>query len=94
MPQRLTLTDIADQAGVAYGLVYHYFDSKEEILNTLGIDPDEGLSRAVLRVVALVLAVLGLCLLLEVGQDLGLGEVEDVAPLDRMPPTGAGLRCW
>jgi AcrR family transcriptional regulator len=26
---------VADEAGVAYGLVYHYFDSKEEILNTL-----------------------------------------------------------
>jgi TetR/AcrR family transcriptional regulator, fatty acid metabolism regulator protein len=29
------VADIADEAGVAYGLVYHYFDSKEEILNTL-----------------------------------------------------------
>jgi TetR/AcrR family fatty acid metabolism transcriptional regulator len=29
------VSDIADEAGVAYGLVYHYFDSKEEILNTL-----------------------------------------------------------
>jgi TetR/AcrR family transcriptional regulator, fatty acid metabolism regulator protein len=26
---------VADEAGVAYGLVYHYFDSKEEILSTL-----------------------------------------------------------
>jgi TetR/AcrR family fatty acid metabolism transcriptional regulator len=26
---------VADEAGVAYGLVYHYFNSKEEILNTL-----------------------------------------------------------
>ena len=24
---------VADEAGVAYGLVYHYFESKEEILN-------------------------------------------------------------
>jgi TetR/AcrR family transcriptional regulator, fatty acid metabolism regulator protein len=29
------VADIADEAGVAYGLVYHYFSSKEEILNTL-----------------------------------------------------------
>jgi AcrR family transcriptional regulator len=29
------VSDIADEAGVAYGLVYHYFSSKEEILNTL-----------------------------------------------------------
>ena len=29
------VSDVADQAGVAYGLVYHYFGSKEEILNQL-----------------------------------------------------------
>ena len=29
------VSDIADEAGVAYGLVYHYFDSKDEVLNTL-----------------------------------------------------------
>jgi AcrR family transcriptional regulator len=29
------VSDVADEAGVAYGLVYHYFDSKEAILNTL-----------------------------------------------------------
>jgi AcrR family transcriptional regulator len=29
------VSDVADEAGVAYGLVYHYFNSKEEILNTL-----------------------------------------------------------
>ena len=27
------VSDVADEAGVAYGLVYHYFNSKEEILN-------------------------------------------------------------
>jgi TetR/AcrR family fatty acid metabolism transcriptional regulator len=32
---RCRVSDVADQAGVAYGLVYHYFQSKEEILNTL-----------------------------------------------------------
>jgi TetR/AcrR family fatty acid metabolism transcriptional regulator len=29
------VADIADEAGVAYGLVYHYFKSKDEVLNTL-----------------------------------------------------------
>lgn len=29
------VADIAREAGVAYGLVYHYFDSKEEMLNEL-----------------------------------------------------------
>ena len=29
------VSDIAREAGVAYGLVYHYFDSKEQILNEL-----------------------------------------------------------
>ena len=32
------VSDIADEAGVAYGLVYHYFKSKEEILNTLFLE--------------------------------------------------------
>jgi TetR/AcrR family transcriptional regulator, fatty acid metabolism regulator protein len=27
--------DIAEEAGVAYGLVYHYFDSKEEVLRSI-----------------------------------------------------------
>jgi AcrR family transcriptional regulator len=29
------VSDIADEAEVAYGLVYHYFSSKEEVLNEL-----------------------------------------------------------
>lgn len=29
------VSDIAEEAGVAYGLVYHYFRSKEEVLNEL-----------------------------------------------------------
>jgi TetR/AcrR family transcriptional regulator, fatty acid metabolism regulator protein len=29
------VADIADEAGVAYGLVYHYFRSKDEVLNEL-----------------------------------------------------------
>jgi AcrR family transcriptional regulator len=29
------VSDIADEAGVAYGLVYHYFHSKEQVLDTL-----------------------------------------------------------
>ncbi|MDQ6821515.1 MAG: TetR/AcrR family transcriptional regulator [Actinomycetota bacterium] len=32
------VADIADDAGVAYGLVYHYFSSKEEILDTLFLE--------------------------------------------------------
>jgi len=32
------VSDIADQAGVAYGLVYHYFSSKDEILDTLFLE--------------------------------------------------------
>lgn len=29
------VADIAREAGVAYGLVYHYFDSKEDVLNSI-----------------------------------------------------------
>src|SRR5215211_4307037 len=29
------VSDVAAEAGVAYGLVYHYFDSKEQMLNEL-----------------------------------------------------------
>jgi TetR/AcrR family transcriptional regulator, fatty acid metabolism regulator protein len=32
------VADIADEAGVAYGLVYHYFDSKDEVLDTLFLE--------------------------------------------------------
>ena len=32
------VSDVADEAGVAYGLVYHYFDSKEQILNELFLE--------------------------------------------------------
>ena len=32
------VSDIADEAGVAYGLVYHYFSSKEEILDTVFVE--------------------------------------------------------
>jgi TetR/AcrR family fatty acid metabolism transcriptional regulator len=32
------VSDIADEAGVAYGLVYHYFNSKDEVLNELFIE--------------------------------------------------------
>ncbi len=59
------VSDVADEAGVAYGLVYHYFDSKEEILNTLflerwqvmldaiaEIDAGDGDARAKLQAVA------------------------------------------
>jgi AcrR family transcriptional regulator len=32
------VSDVADEAGVAYGLVYHYFDSKDQILDTLFLE--------------------------------------------------------
>jgi TetR/AcrR family transcriptional regulator, fatty acid metabolism regulator protein len=32
------VADIADAAGAAYGLVYHYFSSKDEILDTLFLE--------------------------------------------------------
>jgi TetR/AcrR family fatty acid metabolism transcriptional regulator len=32
---RARVSDIAAEAGIAYGLVYHYFKNKEEILNTI-----------------------------------------------------------
>ena len=32
------VSDIADEAQVAYGLVYHYFGSKDEVLDTLFLE--------------------------------------------------------
>ena len=32
------VSDIADEAGVAYGLVYHYFASKDEVLDTMFLE--------------------------------------------------------
>ena len=32
------VSDIADEANVAYGLVYHYFGSKDEVLDTLFLE--------------------------------------------------------
>ncbi len=32
------VADIADEAGVAYGLLYHYFRSKDEVLDTLFVE--------------------------------------------------------
>jgi AcrR family transcriptional regulator len=32
------VSDIADEAGVAYGLVYHYFRSKDEVLSELFVE--------------------------------------------------------
>jgi TetR/AcrR family transcriptional regulator, fatty acid metabolism regulator protein len=59
------VSDIADEAGVAYGLVYHYFRSKEEVLDTLfterwdillqvirDTDADGGSARDKLRTIA------------------------------------------
>jgi len=44
------VSDIADEAGVAYGLVYHYFDSKEEVLDTLFLERWELLLAAIAEV--------------------------------------------
>src|SRR5687767_4046182 len=41
------VSDVADEAGVAYGLVYHYFDSKEEVLDTLFLERWELLLAAI-----------------------------------------------
>jgi TetR/AcrR family fatty acid metabolism transcriptional regulator len=59
------VSDIADDAGVAYGLVYHYFSSKDEVLDTLflerwnvlldvirSVDTDEVAAREKLRTIA------------------------------------------
>ena len=32
------VSDISDEAGVAYGLVYHYFRTKDEVLDTIFLD--------------------------------------------------------
>src|SRR3982750_1370416 len=32
------VSDIANEAGVAYGLVYHYFKSKDQVLNELFVE--------------------------------------------------------
>ena len=32
------VSDVADEAGVAYGLVYHYFSSKDQVLDTLFLE--------------------------------------------------------
>lgn len=44
------VSDIADEAGVAYGLVYHYFDSKDQILDTLFLERWDILLRAIQNV--------------------------------------------
>ncbi|MBB4662704.1 TetR/AcrR family transcriptional regulator [Conexibacter arvalis] len=44
------VSDIADEARVAYGLVYHYFKSKDEILDTLFLERWDILLRAIAEV--------------------------------------------
>jgi TetR/AcrR family transcriptional regulator, fatty acid metabolism regulator protein len=44
---RCRISDIASEAKVAYGLVYHYFENKEEILNSI-FDENWGLLTEVL----------------------------------------------
>src|SRR5215210_2753178 len=41
------VSDIADEAKVAYGLVYHYFQSKDQILSTLFLERWEILLAAI-----------------------------------------------
>jgi TetR/AcrR family transcriptional regulator, fatty acid metabolism regulator protein len=41
------VSDIADEAGVAYGLVYHYFQSKDEVLDTLFLERWEAMLAAI-----------------------------------------------
>jgi TetR/AcrR family fatty acid metabolism transcriptional regulator len=41
------VSDIADEAGVAYGLVYHYFASKDEVLDTLFLERWEVMLQAI-----------------------------------------------
>jgi TetR/AcrR family fatty acid metabolism transcriptional regulator len=47
------VSDIADEAGVAYGLVYHYFLSKDEVLDTLFLERWEVMLAAIDEVDAL-----------------------------------------
>ncbi len=47
---RCRISDIASEAGVAYGLVYHYFEHKEAILNTI-FDENWGLFTKVLETI-------------------------------------------
>ena len=44
------VSDIADEAGVAYGLVYHYFSSKEQMLDTVFLDRWEVMLEAIAAV--------------------------------------------
>ena len=44
---RCRVSDIADEAGVAYGLLYHYFRSKDEVLDTLFLERWELLLAAI-----------------------------------------------
>ncbi len=44
------VSDIADEAGVAYGLVYHYFASKDEVLDTLFLERWDVLLRTIRQV--------------------------------------------
>ena len=46
------VADIADEAGVAYGLVYHYFRSKDEILDTLFLERWDLMLEEIARVAA------------------------------------------
>jgi AcrR family transcriptional regulator len=46
------VSDIADEAGVAYGLVYHYFGSKDQVLDRIFLDRWSVLLEAIAEVEA------------------------------------------
>ena len=50
------VSDIADEAGVAYGLVYHYFQSKDEVLDTLFLERWEAMLAAIDEIDALAIS--------------------------------------
>lgn len=43
------VADVAEEAGVAYGLVYHYFSSKEQLLGAISADAWQEVAAAVAR---------------------------------------------
>ncbi len=43
------VADVAEEAGVAYGLVYHYFSSKERLLEAISADTWQAVAAAVAR---------------------------------------------
>ena len=63
------VSDIADEAGVAYGLVYHYFQSKEQVLDTLFLERWDVLLKGIGEILqmAVLASVIGIGLSLPLG---------------------------